>query len=168
MINVTSLEHTDSLAPYAQELLDGLIPILERLDITQLSSKSYIAVENQKGGFVLRLEIIPGTEEIPLLDLWAGPDQCILGYADSEQIEAHGIPFDWKTLVSHVIVETERYLNGVTVIENYNRNRKLIKKAYFYGVDTENNRDSIIGSSQYLTFPRKVESVVKRTHRFLK
>ena len=168
MIDIVSLRQRNNLAPYAQELLSGLIPILKRLDASQLSPSSIVVVEEQKRGFVLKLEIIASVENVPSLGLRAYPDQCILGFADSEQIEAHNIPPEWQYLVGRILTEIERYLNGITVVERYNRNHKLVGKIYFYGVDAEDNKDAKIGESSYLVFPRKVLSVVKRTHRFLK
>ena len=167
MVDLALLKYKNGLAPYAQELLGRLIPTLRRLDIDQLSASSSLAVEEQRDGFVLTLEVNPSDENIPSLGLRAYPNQCFLDLADSEYLEAHGVPPDWQELVDQVITAAERYLNGVTILEQYNRNHKLIGKAYFYGIDTENDKQSRIGSSSYLVFPRKVKSVVKRTHRFL-
>jgi hypothetical protein len=142
MIYIASLEHKDRLALYAQELLDGLIPILKRLDPSQLSPSSCVVVEEQKRrGFIINLRVIPSVENVPSLGLRAYPDQCILDYADSEQIEAHSIPPDWKYLVSRVLAETERYLNGITVIEHYDRSHKLVGKVYYFGIDTKTTKN---------------------------
>jgi len=167
MIDIASLEHIYDLAPYAQELLRRLTPLLRRLDTDQLSASSFILIEKQGKNFVLVLEVNPSNKDVPSLGLRAYPKQCFLDLADSEYLEAHRIPPDWQELVDQVISETERYLNGVTIIERYDRNHKLIGKTYFYGIDTENDKSSTIGSSLFSFFPKKVESVVKRTHRFL-
>ena len=168
MIEIASVKHKDHLAPYAQELLDGLIPLLRRLNTDQLSPTSFVAVEEHKEDFVLRLEVTPSIEDIPSLDLWASRDQCILSFAESEQIEAHGLRSEGQELVESILTAIERYLDGITVVERYNKNGKLLGKEYFYGVDMEYDKDSRIGTSYFFAFPRRTESVVKRTHKFLK
>jgi len=140
MIDIASLEHIYDLAPYAQELLRRLTPLLRRLDTDQLSASSFILIEKQGKNFVLVLEVNPSNKDVPSLGLRAYPKQCFLDLADSEYLEAHRIPPDWQELVDQVISETERYLNGVTIIERYDRNHKLIGKTYFYGIDTENDK----------------------------
>jgi hypothetical protein len=162
------LQDKDKLAPYAQEILEGVIPLLERLDSDKLAPNSFVLIGKERDGFVLLLNIVPNNKDIPLLNLYATFDQCILGFADSEQVEAHSIPNEYQGLVSIILATTERYFNGITIIEHYNKNHKMVKKEYFYGIDKEDDIDSRIGTSSYFVFPTKVISVLKRTHRFLK
>ena len=168
LVDIDALVYRNGLPPYAQELFRRLIPILKRLDPNQLSERSFIAVEEQRKESILVLKVDPSDENIPFLVLRAYPDHCYLGLADSEYLEAHRIPSDWQELVNQVISETEKYLSGVTIVERYNHKNKLIGKTYFYGIDSENDKSLAIGNSSFLFFPRKVASIVKRTHRFFK
>ena len=68
-----------------------------------------------------------------------------------------------------VVKSTERYLEGITILESYNRYEKLIRKEYFFSVNTESDEKCRIGvTSYFLIFPRKVCSTRKKTFRFLK
>ena len=153
-----SIKFKDRLSPYAQVLLEGLIPILKRLNFNDLSANSSIEVEEHKGDYILHLEVIPSNSAIPPLGLLATQDHCILSFAESEQIESHRISTKWEDLVCQVLALTEQYLNGITVIERYNKNHELVVKEYFYGLDTEGNKDARIGIAYFhFTLPNKIE-----------
>jgi hypothetical protein len=114
------------------------------------------------------LEIVSTDTNIPSLYLVASNQECILAFAEGEQIECHGKPERDDALVDIVVKTTERFLEGITVLESYNRQEKLIRKEFFFGIDTESDAKCRMGISWYfLIFPKKVCSMRKRTFKFL-
>ncbi len=168
MINIASLSNEQNLSAYRLNLLNQLRPTLERLDVAKLDDKSTIEISEENGDWVLRLAIISTDVSIPPLFLIASNQQCNLGFADGEQIECHNNPEGDRALVDMVVKLTERYLDGITVLEYYNRYEKLVRKECYFGIDTETDKKCGIGVSSYpLVFPKKVYSTRKRTFRFL-
>ncbi|MBI5936122.1 MAG: hypothetical protein HY867_20650 [Chloroflexi bacterium] len=169
MLNISSLNNVQNLSAYVLAILNKLEPILERLDAAKLDDSSEVEISNERGDWVLRLAIVPADVNIPLLSLSASSQYCILAFAEGEQIECHSNPEADESLVDMVVESSEKYLGGITVIESYNRNGKLIRKECFFGMDAGNDEKSKIGTSSYfLVFPKKVYSTKKKTFRFLK
>lgn len=158
------------LCPYVQELFKKLIPIIESIDESKISEESKIEIIASKKDYSLNIWIEPGDKNIPGINLYASKSQCILGMAGSEQIECHSCPEAEATyLIKNIIQNISDYLNGITIIENYNNKGRLISKTYLYGIDRENDRRKRIGLLKYLftLFP-KMGLTKKITYRFLK
>lgn len=93
----------------------------------------------------------------------------MLGFGGGEQIECHSNPERDETLADMVVTSIERYLDGITVIESYNKNGKLIRKQCFFGIDAECEEKSSVGTAWYpIVFSRKIYSTKKTTFKFLK
>lgn len=126
------------------------------------------AIKRQRGGWVLELLIDAHDPDIPFLSLRACKGQCIVGYADSEQIECHTDPDGNKGLVPMALEAITAYLDGVTVMEHYNKNDRLVKKEYFFGIEGEGPTRRIGTGTYPLVFPKRIVSSKTKTHRFLK
>lgn len=163
-------EDVNKLCPYTQRLFKELQPILENLDPAKLSEESKIEITSIKKDWSLYILIEPKDKNVSGLDIYASKSQCILGYADAEQIECHWNPApDADYLIKEIVDHTSKYLNGVTIIEYYNKKGKLFMKRYYYGIDTENDKDKLLGTSRYFSgFFSKSHSTKRITYKFTK
>lgn len=169
MFGATVLKNKVHLSPYAQRLVEGLLPLLERIDSEKIDAKSAFEITRGRDGWVLHIFINSIDPDIPFLDLFASKGQCILGFAESEQIESHSAPDKDKDLVAQVLEAIAAYLNGITILEHYNKNNRVVKKEYFFGMDSESQRERQIGTSYHpFVFPKKVASVEKKVFKFFK
>ena len=171
MFDVANLENENHLSPYRRSLLEALRPVLEKVDLEKLDTESKVEIRKEKDDWTLQVKIIPADSYIPPLSLFASRHRCSLVFAEAEQIECNIDPEGvWdEHLVGMILEAAEKYLNGTTILEHYNKNGKLIKKEYFFGITSEPHKDCRIGTSIYpFVFPRKVSSIKKRTFRFLR
>jgi hypothetical protein len=170
LLDTIEQESINKLCPYAQRLLEELRPLIENLDPLKISDGSKIEIVPLKNDWSLHIFIEPKDKNISALDVYASKSQCILGYAESEQIEDHTDPAsDADSLIKQVVDYTAKYLNGVTVIEYYNRKNKLFMKKYYYGIDTENDAGKLIGTGRnFLWFFSKVHVTKKHSYKFAK
>jgi hypothetical protein len=157
------------LNTYQQQLVERLAPVLDRIDDARVSASSGLAARKAGKKWELLLTVEARATGVPALMLAARPDQCILGFANSEILECHHDPGTDPGPVDEVVTLIERYLSGITVIESYNSRGRIVRTDYFYGLDSELAATSKIGSdSRLLVFPRRVARTVKRTFRFLR
>ncbi len=169
MFDATILKHKEQLAPYAQHLVEGLVPILGRLDETKLGPTSSVEIKQERRGWILELQIHAADPEIPFLTLIASRGQCILGFADSEQIECHSDPDAAQDLVPMVLRAIAAYFNGITIVEHSNKNGRVVRKEYFFGIEGETPANRRMGVATFpLMFPKKIASSKTRTYRFYK
>ena len=170
LLDTIEKESVSKLCPYAQKLFEELRPLIENLDPLKISDGSKIEISPLKDDWSLYILIEPKDKNISALDIYASKSQCILGYAEAEQIECHKDPAsDADSLIKEVVNHTTKYLNGVTVIEYYNKKNKLFMKKYYYGIDTENESDKLIGTWRYfLWFFSKVYATKKISFKFTK
>jgi hypothetical protein len=169
MLDASILENKDELAPYARRLVEGLGPLLGRFDETKLSAKSSVEIRQERRGWMLELRIDAADPDIPFLNLIASNGQCILGYADSEQIECHSDPDADQDLIPMVLDAIAAYLNGITIVEHYNKNDRLVKKEYLFGIEGEAPSKRRFGVGPYpLIFPKQITSSKTRTYRFFR
>lgn len=170
LLDTIGQESVSKLCPYAQRLIEELRPIIENLDPVKVGDGSRIEISPLKDDWSLHISIEPINNSISALDIYASKSQCILGYAESEQIECHTDPAsDADSLIKMVVDHTAKYLNGVTVIEYYNRKNKLFMKKYYYGIDTENDAGKLIGAwRNFLWFFSKVHATKKNSYKFTK
>lgn len=146
LLDTIEQDSVSKLCPCAQRLFEELRPLIENLDPLKIGDGSKIEIFPLKDDWSLHIWIEPVGNIISGLDIYASKSQCILGYAESEQIECHTDPASVTDLVKQVVDETNKYLNGVTVIEYFNRKNKLFMKKYYYSIDTENDRSKLIGT----------------------
>jgi len=170
LLDTIEQESVIKLCPYAQRLIEELRPLIENLDPLKISDGSKIEISPLKGDWSLYILIEPKNNNISALDIYASKSQCILGYAESDQIECHTDPAsDADSLIKEIVDHTIKYLNGVTVIEYYNRKNKLFMKKYYYGIDTENHGNKLIGTwRKSFWFFSKVHITKKNSYRFTK
>ena len=169
LLETIQRESISRLCPYAQRLIEELRPLIENLDPLKTSNGSKIEISPLKDDWALHILIEPINNSISALDIYASKSQCILGYAESEQIECHQDPGSDADLIKQVVDHTKKYLNGLTVIEYYNRRNKLFMKKYYYGIDTKNDSDKLIGRcGNLLWFFSKVHATKKNTYKFTK
>jgi hypothetical protein len=170
LLDIIGEESISKLSPFAQRLIQELRPLIESLDPSKIGNGSKIEISPLKDDWSLNILIEPKDSKISPLDIYASKSQCILGYAESEQIECHTDPAsDSDSLIRQVVNHTAKYLNGVTVIGYYNRKNKLFMKKYYYGIDTENDGGKLIGTwRNVLWFFSKVHATKKNTYKFTK
>lgn len=169
MLDISSLGNTQDLPSYVQVLLNQLHPILEKLDESKLDDTSKIEIKKQKSGWYVHLTIVPVEKNVPSISLFASEGQCIFDFAGGEQIECHTNSGKDETLVDMVVKATKECLEGITILDSYNRFGKLIHKECFLGVVADSGKNRKIGDLYYfLTFPKKVCSTRKTMFRFLK
>ena len=155
------------LSPYQQELEERLQSVLDRLDRGQVTADSGLRIEREGRHWVLRLSVEARDDRIPGLNLYASPNQCILGFAQSEQLECHSQPGAVDNLIDEVVKLTERYLAGVTVIEHRDSRGRDIRKDFFFGLSSEGAPEARIGTLRRMS-PRRVEDRLAFSFRFLK
>ena len=169
LLDTIERESVSKLCPYAQRLIEELRPLIENLDPSKIGDGSKVEISPLKDDWSLHISIEPINNSISGLDIYASKSQCILGYAESEQIECHRDPASDADLIKQVVDHTNKYLNGVTVIEYYNRKNKLFMKKYYYGIDTENDRSKLIGTGGNIWwFFSRVHATKKNTYKFTK
>lgn len=168
LLDTIEQESIGKLCPYAQRLLEELRPLIKNLDPLKIGDGSKIDISPLKNDWSLHILIEPKDKNISALDIYASKSQCILGYAEAEQIECHTDPAaDADSLIKEIVDHTTKYLNGVTVVQYYNRKNKLFIKKYYYGIDTENDGDKLIGTWRYfLSFFSKVHTAKKISYKF--
>ena len=169
LLDTIEQDSVSKLCPYAQRLFEELRPLLENLDSLKIGDGSKIEISPLKDEWSLHIWIEPVNNIISGLDIYASKSQCILGYAESEQIECHTDPASDADLLKQVVDHTNKYLNGLTVIEYYNRKNKLFMKKYYYGIDTENDRSKLIGTwGNIWRFFSRGHTTKKNTYKFTK
>jgi len=170
LIDAVDQASVNKLCPYVQRLFQELRPLIENLDPSKIGDESKIEISPLKNDWSLNILIKPKEKNISALDIYASKAQCILGYAEAEQIECHKDPAsNADSLIKAVVSHTATYLNGVTVVEYYNKKNNLFMKRYYYGIDTENESDKLIGTwSNFLRFFSKVHATKKSSYKFTK
>jgi len=156
------------LSSYQRVLLERICPLLDRIHPAKVGEGSLAGITRRGDDWIIHIIIASRNKFIPGLELFAAPDQCNLSFAESEIIECHRNPEKAKELVDEVYAATERYLSGTTVLSSYNENGQLIRRDYFYGIDTENDPEYRIGTSRWLlVFPQRVHHTEKHSFSFL-
>jgi hypothetical protein len=156
------------LTSYQQELVDRLQPLVARLDAAKVTAESGLRIEKQGKSWDVRLLVEARDERIPGLKLTAAQSYCVLGFAQSEQVECHSDPGSRRWVVENVVELTERYLSGVTLVQNLDKRGRVIRIDYFYGVQVEGASASPIGTSRYPFLFRRVHHTETLSFRFLK
>ena len=143
-------EYLGSLPLYAKKMFEELKPVLEKVNEDKIDTdKSKIIIEENNKSWILNITIISKDKRIPMLDLFASKNQCILGLAEHEEIECHTNPEKAANLIKEIISSTKKYLSGITILEHYDKNNKVFRKTFYYGVDTEGMKENRIGCSLY-------------------
>lgn len=61
------------------------------------------------------------------------------------------------------------YLNGITIFEHYNRNERVVKKEFYFGIEGAASAQRRIGVETFqLVFPKKITASKTRTYRFFR
>jgi hypothetical protein len=158
-------EDINNLCPYAQRLFKELKPILGNIDPMKISEESKIEISPIKKDWLLHISIEPKDRNVPGLHIEASKSEFILTYAGGCQLEDHSNPAsDADYLIKESVDNTARYLNGVTIVQYYNRKGKSFMKKYYYGINTENDKDKLIGTD--LSFFSKAHSTKRITYKF--
>ena len=169
MLNAAILANKEQLAPYAQRLLEGLAPVFARLDETKLAATSSIEIRKERHGWMLDVRIDAADPDIPCLSLRADSSQCTVGFADGDQIEVHSDPDTHLDLVPAALQAITAYLSGITIVEHYNKNSRVVKSECFLGVERNGQALRPIGTSTYpLQFPKKISSSKTTVFQFVK
>ncbi len=171
MLNIDKIqsEYINKLSPYRKRLFHELRPLLEKIVPNKITPESSIDIKQSKKDWILSVTLIPVNKNIPSLDLFASKNQCILYFVEHEDIECHRNPeADADYLVKEVISRMQKYLMGITIIEHYDKKNKLLRKEFYFGIDTEGIKEKRIGICSYsFTFFRKVYSKKKATYSFV-
>lgn len=132
--------YKDSVHTFLYALAVKIKPLLCSVDEEKLSTTSRFNLDLDKQE--LNVFIEAENMNIPFICLFASTKQYILGYADSEQIENHALEKsrDINDEVNILYEHIERYLNGITIIEHFNKKNILIRKEYFWGLDTRKEK----------------------------
>ena len=169
VLDAASLKNREHLPPYVQRLLEGLLPVLARLDKAKLNAKSSVEVKNEQRGWMLELQIDAADPDIPGVSLTASREQCIVGFAESEQIECHSDPEAARDLVPMALAAITAYLNGITIRAHYNKNDRLVKKEFFFGIEGTDAAQRPMGVASYpLVFPKRIARSMTKTYRFFR
>ncbi len=139
---------TDKLCPYVWQLLNELIPILESLDPAKIDKESVIQVVRDRNEWVLEVRIEANDKVVTGFGLQASKAICCTDFAGGEMLECHhGAEEEGDVLIREVIGQVSRYMNGVTVVKEYDKQDVWIKTGYYWGINTEGDRDAHIGTS---------------------
>lgn len=172
MFEVDSIqsEYINKLSPYRKKLLQELRPLLEKIEPNKIAPESGIDIKQTKKDWVLSVTVVPLNRHIPSLDIRASKNQCVLYFMEHEDIECHRNPeSDADYLIKEIVARVQKYLKGITIIEYYDRKNKLLRKEFYFGIDTEEIKEERIGVSIYgFTLFRKVYSKKKITYSFMK
>jgi hypothetical protein len=156
------------LTCYQQQLVDRLQPLVARLDRAKVTAESGLRIEKQGNSWDVRLLVEARDERIPGLNLTAAQSYCVLGFAQSEQVECHSDPSSSRGLVDQVVELTERYLSGVTVVQHQDKRGRVIRIQYSFSGQAEGASAAPIGTSRYPFLFRRVDHTETLSFRFLK
>jgi hypothetical protein len=157
------------LCPYVRQLLEGLMPILAELDPAKVSESSRIEViQDKRRPLVIRIE--PSDNFGQDLYISASEGQFMLGLAGGDYYECHGgAAASMNDSVDEVLSMCSRYLQGVTIVDEYSRRGRRLRTKWYWGIDTENDETRKIATgSSFLGLFFSAHSTRKRTCRFLK
>jgi len=170
MLDNLDLEKLSNLPSYVQRLFEALKPALAQINLNKINrEKSKIDIEKNGRKWTFVINIYAKDERIPPLTLFASKKQCILGLAEHEEIECHTISQkDEDGVIKEVVLAAEKYLKGITILEHYDKNNKVFKKTFYYGLDTEGMKEQIIGSCSHgFCFFRRSQHIEKTVHSFM-
>jgi hypothetical protein len=156
------------VTPWVERLAERLRPILARLDREVVTPESGLRLAPEGEGDAIEVTVEARGGTVPGLHLRADAGGCTLAFADAEILECHSDPGRAPGLADEVVALTERYLSGVAVVDHLNSRGRPVRTEYFYGVDTDADPGSKIGTSRWgLVFPWRIERTEARTLRFL-
>jgi hypothetical protein len=121
-----SSEDLARLPAYVHALIRGLRPLFAKIDTDLLDDESRIIVVPLEKNPFLDIVVRPKDKTIPGLNIFASHGRCCLGLFQSEYIEANSYP-DMDT-VERVLQASQRYLEGITIVEHYTKRNHLIRK----------------------------------------
>ena len=144
-IDNSKIENFNKLTGYQIELFNQLKPILIQIDNSLISEESNIKVFNNAGEWILEISIIPNVpkelKSYSLLNIFASKSQFILALAGGEYLECHhDAEYEISRDIESIMNYIKKYLNGITILEYYNKRNKILKREYFWGdeVDEKN------------------------------
>lgn len=110
-------EDISRLCPYAQMLLEKLVPMLQKIDSAKIGEESKIEIIQIEKDWSLYSLIKPRDKNIPALTLYASTTLCVLGYTDCEQLVCHKDPAsDADNLIEEIIDCTSKYLTELQLL----------------------------------------------------
>ena len=142
-------EHIDerdisTLEPEANQIFKGIRPLFEQIALDKVDvSKSVITLKDK--GFNICLTVI---------DREYFPIKIELDWHSTGLFWVEDVPLDNDNYieVDEFILMVKNFLNGLTIVEYYDRKNRLIKKKIYHGIDTENNESKHVGPVLYYRF----------------
>ena len=168
MLDIESVktEDLESIAPWVPKLFEKVKPLLERVDKSLLSESSGVTVHLQGRDPYLLIVIEPNQSDIPGASLYAARDQCILALFGNEHLEDFNADTAPEVTIEMVCSDMSRYLEGITVVYYYARNRKPVKREDYFGIErTERTK----AGTAYCLFPffRRIVAIEEKSFRFI-